>query len=220
MQKLQCAAVVASLALATPALAQFGLPSTPSVPSASGGGATVADVDRFMGSAASADKLVSTASTHLLKAVGSKEQVDKYNAQVKAANAIADPKEKEAKLQKAEDDKNATLASIDYAKAKESMAKKADAKQKEAVNASVWNLALGGLKDADLVVEGKKMASGTPDPTIATRILGVKDTVTRLTSQGETLTKIVGSAKVLMSGAGPEALPTKASDAAKEIKDI
>lgn len=219
MKNLQLAtAFVAAILLAPAAQAQFGMPKLPST--AGSGGATAADVDRFTTSAAEADKLVSQASTHLLTAVGSKEQVDKYNAQVKAANGIADPKEKEAKLQKAEDDKNAILASMDYSKEKENLAKGADAKKKAAVNASIWNLALGALRDADLVVTGKKMASGTPDPSIATRLVGVSNTVTKLASQGETLTKIVGSAKTLMSVVGLESLPTKASDAPKAIADI
>lgn len=219
MNKLQlAAAVVVSLAVAPLAFAQFGVPS---LPSASGsGGATAADVDRFMVSAASADKLTTASSTHLLEAVGSKEQVDKFNAEVKAANAVADPKEKEAKLQRAEAAKNVTLASLDYSKKREEMAKSSDAKQKQAVSASLWNLALAALKDADLVMTGKKMLSGTPDPTIATRIVGVKDALPKLVTQGESLTKIVGGAKTLMTVAGLEALPTKASDAPKDIKDL
>jgi hypothetical protein len=211
------AAFVASLLVAPPAVAQFGMPA---MPSAGGGGATAADVDRFVLGAAEANKLVADASTRLLEAVGSKAQVDAYQAELKAANATVDPQERDAKLKKAEENKNAVLAAVDYGAKTQEKIKQASAAQKAAVGASIYNLSLGALKDADLVLTGKKMVSGVPDPSIASRLASVKDTITALSSQGESLTKIVGSAKTLMSSVGLEALPTKASDAPKSTGGI
>ncbi|HEY3451348.1 MAG TPA: hypothetical protein VGK67_33630 [Myxococcales bacterium] len=215
MKKTQFAvALVVSLMLVPSAFAQFGGIKSPV--GGGGGGATGADIDNFLSAATAADLLVGKASTHMLKAVANKADVDKYEAAVKAANAIADPKEKQAKLDQAESDKNAALAAVDYKKTNDELAKSADKKKKTAIANAIWNLALGALKDTDLVATGTKLVSGTPSPSVATRIPAAKDALGKVTSQGEALGKIMGGAKSLMSTVGLDKLPAKASDEPKK----
>lgn len=212
---MQFTAVLTCLVLAQAANAQFGaLPSAPQA-NAGGGGATPADIDNFLSAASAADKLVTEASRDLFNAVASKEARERIEAKVAAAGAIADPKEKQAKLDEVAKERNAALEKADYKKVSEGIAKGLDAKQKESTKNAIYNLALGALKDAELVLTGKKLVSSAPSPMIAAKIPAVKDSVERLTSQAEALPKVVEGAKNLMKAVGLEALPTKASDAPK-----
>ncbi len=210
-------AIASCLALAPLAHAQFGGlgAAAPSIPGGGGGGATPADIDAFLSAATIADTLVVEASKSLFNAVASKESREKVEALTKAANAITDPKERQAKLDQASKEQNAEFAKVDFKKSGEALAKSADAKQKDATKNAIWNLALGALKDVELVASGRKFVSGPPSPAIAGKIPAVKETIERLSSQAEALPKVVEGAKGLMKAVGLEALPTKASEAPK-----
>ena len=90
----------------------------------------------------------------LLFAVAKHEDAVKIEEEQKAAEAITDPKEREAALKRVSDDAAAQLAAIDYnAKAKELEASD-NAEQSKALGGAVFNLALGILKDRDVVAQG------------------------------------------------------------------
>ncbi len=205
---------LALLAAASPARAGWGLPSAPS---ASKGGATAADIDQFLLSATKADEFVQHSAVALFKAVGSKEEVEKIKAQIVAAKQIADPKEREAAQQKAIADMTKSLQTQDWEKAKSDLAASHDADKKNAVKDGIWNLALGGLMNTEVVAVGKKIVSGPPDPTVAAKLQEAGSAVDKLVSQGQGLTKVLGGAKQLMTTVGLQALPAKASDAPKAI---
>jgi hypothetical protein len=195
-----------------------GAPAVPSVSSASrDGGATPEDIDSFLTTATVADVLVNEASLCLFRAVASKEQIERYEALVKAASAIQDPKEKQAKMEQANASVQATLLSADYAKTSEQLVAEANAKKNEATASAIYNLALGGLKDSELVSTGHKLVSGVPSAAVADRVPLVSHTLARLRNQAQGLTKVMGRAKLLMSAVGLEALPTRASDAPRKI---
>jgi hypothetical protein len=201
-----------------PVWAQFGVPSKP--PTASGGGATAEEIDKFLSSAVKADELVQESQMHLLKAVASKQDADKFEAQMKEAKAIQDPKERQAKLDVVNANVNTFLQKVDYQQVTNELKAKHDTKKNRAIANGLWNLGLGGLKDAELVSSGKKLASGTPRPEIATKISEVKQAVERLARQGEGVTKILGSAKTLMSTVGLENLPTSSTEPPKVVDDV
>ncbi len=192
---------------ALPASAQFGGLSKPS-----GGGATPQEVDKFLKDAVQADALVQRASMLLLKAVGSKEDVAEIEAKMKATKAIEDPKERQARVDALQADERTKLMKVDFDKASEKLKAEKNATKNESVRKSLWNMALGGLKDTELVNSGKRMTSGPPSPEIAGKIPAVKEAIERLASQGEGVTKILGRAKSLMSTVGLESLPTSASE--------
>lgn len=206
--------VLATLAVALSAHA-LGFPK---VPSAGGGGATPADVDKFLADATVADALVNDASEALFKAVAAKEDVQKYNDAIAAAKQIADPKEKQAAIDKANAEiRDPALRNAKYAEQAEKLKTDADQKKKQNAASGIYNLALGALKDTELVAAGKKLVSGPPNPAIASKLPSVKDSIERLGGQAQNLPKVVDSAKKLMSSVGLEALPTSASDAPKPI---
>ncbi len=194
---------------ALPGWAQLGGLSKPNV---SGGGATPQEVDKFLKDAVLADALVQQASMLLLKAVGSKEDVAEIEAKMKAAKAIQDPKERDAKLREVAADETTLLQKVNFEKEREKLKAENNAKKNESIRRSLWNMALGGLKDTELVNSGKRMTSGPPSPEIAGKIPAVKEAIERLASQGEGVTKILGRAKSLMSTVGLENLPTSASE--------
>lgn len=212
-------AVGVALFAAMPAQAQFGGLSAPKVPSG-GGGATAADVESFLSKATEADKLVNASALQLYKAVSSKEAVEKVEAEMKAAGEIKDPAERQAKIDQINADIQAALAKKDWAAAQKQLAAEQSAKKNEAVKGGLFNLALGALKDTELVGIGKKLVSGVPSPDVASKIPQVKDTVTKLANQADGLGKVVGGAKSLMSTVGLEALPTSASEAPKPSKGL
>ena len=211
-------AVCVALVVAMPARAQFGI-SAPKVPGG-GGGATAADVNSFLMKATDADKLVNESALQLYKAVSSKEAIEKVEAELKAAGEIKDPAERQAKIDKINADIQAELAKKNWSDAQKKLAAEHSEKKNEAVKSGLYNLALGALKDTELVGIGKKLVSGVPSPDVADKIPQVKDTITKLANQADGLGKVVGGAKSLMSTVGLEALPTKASEEPKSSNPL
>jgi hypothetical protein len=205
---------ITAVCIVAPAHAQFGgfsKPSTPAVPSG-GGGATPAEVDKFVSDASTADALVQNSAMQLLRAVTAKEKVDEVDQRLKAAQAISDPQERRAKISEVQKDAQTELKKADFAKAAETLKTSVDEKKKQSARAGIFNLALGSLKNVELAATGKKLVSGTPSPTVAPKIPDVKFAVDKLTSQAEGWTSVVASAKTLMSAVGLQALPTSAAE--------
>ncbi len=205
---------------AGPALAFGGLsvPKMPAAP-AGGGGATAADIERFLGSAKDADKLVGNAAIALVKAVGSKQANDKIQALLDAVKSMPEGAEKDAKVQELvstavneastmqyEGDKNVEMAVNDKAK-------------KAEIGNSLKNLAIGSLVDADLLAQGKKLVSGIPSPDVADKLPKVKDALAAIGSQASGLGSILSSTKSLLTKVGIDALPTKATDKPADVSN-
>lgn len=203
--------MIALAGIASTAFAQFGGVSKPSIPGG-GDGATPAQIDKFLSDAVLADILVQKSSLQLLRAVVSKEEADKIEAQLKAAMAIQDPKEKEAKVTRAREDIAGALARVNWEKEAEKVKAEHNAKKNKAIKGSLWNLALGSLKDVDLANSGKNLVSGTPRPESASKIQAAKEAIEKLVSQSQGVGKILGSAKTLMSVVGLESLPKSSSE--------
>lgn len=177
-----------------------------------GGGATTQDVDAFITSSLASEVMVRRSSVALGQAVLAKDVMDKLEQRRTAAEAMADGKEKDAQLRKIDADRSAALAKVDYQKVSKEEVSKWDDQKKEKVRSSLFNLALGALIDTELVGSGRKIVSGTPSPAVATRMPLVKDTVQALGSQADSLSKIAGGAKVLMTAVKLDKLPASASE--------
>ncbi|MBL0276418.1 MAG: hypothetical protein IPQ24_10050 [Anaeromyxobacter sp.] len=206
--------VLAAVLFASPALAGFGMPSMPSV---GGGGATGADVDKFMTSSADANLLVQNAAGQLAKAVVAKDKLDKITELFKAAQAIQDPKEKEAALNNARATLTAEAAAVDYEKLAKGEASQWDEAKKKSVKDSLMNLGLGLLKDTEVLASGKKLVSGVPSPDVASRLPLVKDTLAALGGQVDGLGKLLGGAKSLMTVVKLDKLPGSSSEPAAPV---
>jgi len=109
-------------------------------------------------------------------------------------------------------DRSAALAKVDYQKVSKEEASKWDDQKKEKVRGALFNLALGALIDTELVGSGRKIASGAPSPAVATRLPLVKDTVQALGNQADSLGRITGGAKVLMTAVKLDKLPASAAE--------
>ncbi len=214
MKRITLAVFVVACLGVTPSvgLAQFGglkLPGTPSSNSAPAG-----DIDAFLKTAADAEGLVRKSSDVLFQAVATKDQIAQHDAQVQAANAIADPKEKEAALKKAADDEQAQLAKVDYAASAKTMSANLDAKKKAQVGSAIWNFMLGMMKDKELIDQGQGIiASVSSNPMAATKVVKAKDVVSSISSQMGNITKIAAGLQKLASVVGIDKLPSKSSEA-------
>lgn len=216
MKILKAVVLLAALAGAHPAHA-LGLPKAPSIPSG-GGGATPADVDKFLTDATVADAVVDKAQEDLFAAVASKEAAQMYADAKAAGEKSQNPKEKEAKLAEAKKLRDSELQNANYAEKAEQMKANADENKKKKTADGIYNTAWGLLKDIELVDAGKKFVSGAPSPAIAGKIPDVKAALERLGSQANNLPKVVDGAKKLMSAVGLAALPTSASDGPKATR--
>ncbi len=193
--------------IAKPEIAKPEVPGTDA-----SGGATTQDVDAFIASSIASEVMVRKSSVALGQAVLAKEVLDKLEERRLAAEKMADGKEKDAALRKVDADRNAELAKVDYQKVSKDDAAKWDEKKKESVRAALFNLALGGLIDTELVAAGRKLASGTPSPAVATRMPLVKETVSALGGQIDGLAKVTKAAQVLGTTVKLEKLPKSAAE--------
>lgn len=191
-----------------------------------GGGAktapasSAADVDGFLKTADEADGLVRKSAATLFLAVATKQQMDEQEDVLKAANAVADPKEKEAALKKASDDQLAQLAKVDYAAKAGEMKKSMDAEKSKKIGASIYNFTLGMLKDKEVMDKGQGIISSiSGNPMAATKLVKAKDAVSSVTGQIGSITTIAAGIQKLMTVAKLDALPSKASDQPKAFAD-
>ena len=196
--KIIALAVVASFACTVnPAFAQFGsLGGMVGAAKGDSGGAPV-DVDAFIKSAQTAEKLM-------------KEKAADLDAQRAAANAITDSKERDAKL--LEVNKN-SLAAINEAASNNNLAadiKKMDAKQREDIAAGAFNFMLALLQDKALVDQAKGIiASISTNPMMVTKLGGVKDVASSLGNQISDAGALAGKMPAIFTAVGVKAPATK-----------
>jgi CRISPR/Cas system CSM-associated protein Csm2 small subunit len=176
-----------------------------------------ADVDGFLNTAKQASGLVSQSSDLLWKATASKDDIDKIEAERKAANEISDPKEKAAKLQQIQATKDTQLAAALDDKAKQDQLTKAKGEKQKNINAALYNFVLGGLKDSQLIEQGNGLVKSLTGNIANVSKLGqVKDILGEVKGQFDTVTKISGAITKLASSAKIE-MPKSASEAPKAV---
>jgi hypothetical protein len=186
----------------------------------SGGGNVEQQIDDFLKTADQAHGLTTKSEEILAGALLTKDETDKLKADMEAAQAVADPKEKEAAVSKVEADRQAALAKVDYPKKAKEMEKANDKKKQAQVGASIYNFILGLLKDKELVDKGSSLASSAlSNPTLITKLGKVKDVIGSISGQMDNMTKIAGGLQKLASVAKVGNLPTKTTDTPKEIAD-
>lgn len=184
----------------------------------SGGGANAGQqIDDFLKTADEAHALTSKSVQILADALLTKEANDKLKADMEAAKAIQDPKEREANIRKVEADSLAALAKIDYEKNAKVKEIENDKKKQAQVGASIYNFMLALLKDKELVEKGSYLASSvSSNPLLITKLGKVTDVVTSISGQMGNMAKVASGLQKLSSVAKVTALPTKATDAPKE----
>jgi hypothetical protein len=177
------------------------------------------DIKAFLQTASEAHQLTSKSAYALGQALLTKEQMQANQDARDAAGKIADQKEREAALAKAELDVQAQLSKLDFEAKANEVAKSNDKKQTAQLGASMYNFVLGMLKDKELVGKGSSLATAAAsNPMLLTKAGQVKDVLASLSGQMGNMGTIA-SGLVKMSGkikAVP--LPTSATDKAAVVE--
>lgn len=188
----------------------FGLPGT---------GGQAGGIDNFLKAADDAEQLMRGSTWHLTIALMAKNKLVKLKAKREAIEKITDPQEKEAKLREFDQDLTAELSKLNYVALSTKLERKMNTKKKEQTASSLFNFALGALRDAELVQQGQSLVTTPPSPAIATKLPRVKSFVSNMKGQMESIGKVVKGLKMLAASVGLKALPAKTSDKPMPIAD-
>ncbi|MCA0358277.1 MAG: hypothetical protein LCH78_15760 [Proteobacteria bacterium] len=206
------------LLLSDQAHAQFGALTSkvPNLGNRSSGGS---DVNGFLASAQKAEALTRVSAVSLLESISSKEEAAALRARVTAAEAVSDPKEREAALRQVSTDATAQLAATDFATKSKELEGKATEAQRRQIGVSVYNLALAILMDRQAIEQGRGLLSNPMSLTQGGSILKAKEASSAIGGQMVNLSKIGLGLPKLMSVGKLAALPTSAADTPKSIAD-
>jgi hypothetical protein len=219
IQNIVLAATLAA-AIAPQAVAvDFGLPKLGKSNAASSGNVD-ADIKSFLQTADEARQLTGQSALSLGQALLTKTEMEAAEAALAAANAIADPKEKEAAKAKVVTDVQAQLAKVDFDAAAKELAKANDKKKNALVGNSMFNFVLGLLKDKELASRGSALASSAAsNPMLLAKAGQVNDVLSSLSSQMGDMGKIATGLQKMATTIKSVPLPTSASAAPVAIAD-
>jgi len=219
IQNIVLAATLAA-AIAPQAVAvDFGLPKLGKSNAASSGNVD-ADIKSFLQTADEARQLTGQSALSLGQALLTKTEMEAAETALAAANAIADPKEKEAAKAKVVTDVQAQLAKVDFDAAAKELAKANDKKKNALVGNSMFNFVLGLLKDKELASRGSALASSAAsNPMLLAKAGQVKDVLSSLSSQMGDMGKIATGLQKMATTIKSVPLPTSASAAPVAIAD-
>ncbi len=219
IQNIVLAATLAA-AIAPQAVAvDFGLPKLGKSNAASSGNVD-ADIKSFLQTADEARQLTGQSALSLGQALLTKTEMEAAEAALAAANAIADPKEKEAAKAKVVTDVQAQLAKVDFDAAAKELAKANDKKKNALVGNSMFNFVLGLLKDKELASRGSALASSAAsNPMLLAKAGQVKDVLSSLSSQMGDMGKIATGLQKMATTIKSVPLPTSTSAAPVAIAD-
>lgn len=195
------------------------------VPGAGGGstGDAGADIKLFLSDAKMAEELMQGSVDNLIHVVATSKETKKLDDELKAANAIADPKEKKAKVREAYQHRTEFAQSKIDSDEKRTKLSNLDSKKKKALGNALFNLALVGLKDKDLVSRGQGLVGSVSSNPVnaakmALQIGDMKDAISSLGTQAENIgsltTQVVSLAKV---NKVEPAMPKSSSEQAQKV---
>ena len=201
----------------------FGLGNlTAALPgSASSSSVSAGDVDAFIQTAKEAELLIDKAADHIFKALANKEEVAKYEAALKAAEEIKDVKEREAKINQIQADRDVSLQKTMASKETEAKVKTMNTKQLTNFSNAGFTFMLGLLKDRQLADGSANLVSGVAaNPMLAGKLLALKDTASSVANQVQSASKI-GEGLVKLAKVGNiNIMPASASDKPKAVDSM
>jgi hypothetical protein len=164
--------------------ASAGFPSLPGLPSAGKSSVGPIDPDTFLQTAKEAEWLLGQSLSSMSMALLSKEQVAVLKAQQQTADAITDPKEKEAKNLEI---MKSTAAQVNEAAADAGFSNsvgRMDSDKRAQLGNSAYNFMLGVLKQVVLEGQSKGLISGiTSNPANIAKLGSVKDAASSIGKQ-------------------------------------
>jgi len=215
--KLCGALVVLGVASYAPQAMSFGFGNL--MGGSSSASSNAGNPDTFMKTAASAGILMNESLAHLTHALVSKNESAKIDADRKAANAITDPKEKEAALTKVNESETAAINEATHNTDLKAQIKKMDSDKRAELGASAFNFSLALLQDKSLSDQATGlMSSMSSNPMQATKLGDIKGTVSSLSTQISSGSKIAGKMPDIFSAVSVKA-PVSSTDKPMTIKE-
>ena len=191
--------------------------------SAVGGGSTSAnagDPDAFLKSAQTAEALMGNSVNMLVRSLVSKEKVAEIEAAKKAASAVTDAAEKQAKLTEVRTNSIALLNERMSNENFKSDIEKMDGRQKEELGASAFNFMLAMLQDKALVEQSKGLITSiSANPMNVGKLGMLKDTASSLSNQLSSAAQIAGKMPSIFSAVGVKA-PTSKDEKEKKVAQV
>ncbi len=188
---------------------------------ASGSSVSAGDIDAFIKTAKEAETLIDTAANYIFKVVVSKEEVAKHEEAMKVANALTDPKEKEAKINQVEADRDTYLQKALVSKETEAKVKSMNKAQLTQFANASYTFMLGLLKDKQLGQASTSLVSGvTANPMLAPQLLSLKDSVSSVANQVQSAVKIGDGLIKLAKVGNLNIMPASTSEKPKAVSDI
>lgn len=221
------AAVVAALSSSVYGFGFGGLPSIGASKDAAAS-LTAGDVDAVFLAVKNAEYFLGESSSKIVAVLGGSEAKAKLEAELKSAEAIKDPKEKDAKIAKAKQDAVAQTIKDSESKEGKEKLKNLDSTQKQEVGSAIGNFALAGLLDAIAVKMGSDVVNrASKDPMgaavkFASKLPLIKDIVATLPQQATDIAKMSENlVKIAKSGNIPVAMPDdkKVQEASKAARE-
>jgi hypothetical protein len=178
------------------------------------------DPDTFIKSALAAEKLMDNSVNLLSRSLASKTESAAIEAQIKAANLVTDPAEKEVKLSEI---KKSQAAVINANSSKEKLMAdiaKMDGAQKENLGAAAFNFALALLMDKDLMGQASGLISSiSSNPMNILKLASIKDVASSLANQVSAASQISSKMPDIFSAVGVKA-PLSKDEKPKKVIDI
>lgn len=206
------------------------LDSVKSAVPAVGGGSPAAsglgkqDFDGMFQLFSEADGLLQNSVNSLVKMVCNKDEAEKLDRNMKAAEEIKDPKEREAAINKVKEEQQAALLKASENQETANKLTQLNGEQKKLAGNSIYNFILAGLKDKSVVemangIVSKVQANPTAALSYRDEVARTKDLVSSLPPQASKIAQIGNNLVKLAKTSKVEVVvPKSSSDAAKSVE--
>jgi hypothetical protein len=219
--KLKDATLALALACASilpQAHAQFGNLLSAAI---GGGGKTAAgDPEAFLKTALVAEKLMNNSVAAMTRALVSKDKAAEFDAARQAATAVADPKEREAKLADVRKSEAAALNEATSNANFKSQIAQADGKKKEELGNAAYNFMLAVLQDKALLEQATGLVSSlAANPMNLAKLGSVKDVASSLSNQLAASANLVSKMPEVFSAVGVK-VPASKDEKPKTMAEV
>lgn len=204
--------------VSVPAIAQFG--KIGGMLGLGSGTAIAADPDAFLASALAAEKLMNNSVTLLTRTLVSKESSARLAAQLKAANEVTDPAERQAKKTAVQRSEIAELNEAFSNASIDSEIKKMDSKQRDELGSAAFNFMLALLQDKALLEQSKGlMSTMASNPASLVKVGSIKEAVSSLSNQMTAASAIAGKMPAIFTAVGVKA-PVSKDEKPKAVSQV
>ena len=205
-----------SVGLSFPVQAQLG--SLLSAVSSTGGGAD-GQVKSFIDDSDTINKLIFSSLKAMERAYATDEQRVKINEEMKAFNAITDPKERQAKVAETLKSDAAKLEEMVKAKDINEKTKKLDKVRRQDLTSGTTNFLIAGLRATALAATGSAIVSGVgSNPLNAIKVVPITAALPILSEAASTSASLMPQIFKVMQGANIQVPKVTANSKTQEVE--